>query len=139
MIKFSRFLGGDRGALELKPVLFLFSRTVFFGAIEEERYGKTLVKNRVLREGKLGNNCEMNKNEVCLALKCPNFGPLCLCEATFTLAKGPECGKTQGIRRGHAKRAFRFASAKVFLRLGEGLRSPRQTRGLLNVDFALAN
>ena len=62
---------------ELEQVLFLFSRTVFFRAIEEERDGKTVVRDRVLGEGKHGNNCEMNKNEVRLALKCPKFRPLC--------------------------------------------------------------
>ena len=70
------------GARKLELILFLFSGKVFFEAIEEM----------------LGNNCEMNKNDVRLALKCPNFGPLLLGEVAFALVKGLECGKTQGVR-----------------------------------------
>ena len=112
---------------ELEHVPFLFSGTVFFGAIKEERDGKTMVKDRVLGERKPGNNCEMNKNEVYLALKCLNLGPLCLGKVSFTLAKGPGCRKTQGPSpwqtRGHAKWGFRFTSAKE--------PSPRRTRGVV--------
>ena len=61
MINFSGLSGRGGGAWELKPVPFLFSRTVFFGAIEEKRDEKTVVKDRVLGERKPGNNCEMKK------------------------------------------------------------------------------
>ena len=41
------------------------------------------LEERVLREGKPGNNCEMKKKKkVCLALKCPNIGPFYLGEGT---------------------------------------------------------
>ena len=74
---------------ELEPILFLLSGIVFFGAIEEEREKKNDLKDRVLGEENPVNKVKRKENEVCLNLYCPNFGPLCLGEGAFTLAKGP--------------------------------------------------
>ena len=68
-----------------------------------KRDGNIGLKDRVLAEGKPRNNYEMKKNEVRLALKCPNIEPLRLDEHAFFLVKGPKCEKLRGVRRGYTK------------------------------------
>ena len=80
-----------RRCVGARACLFLFSRTVFFGAMEKGRW-KNWFEGRVLGEGKPRKN-KLKQNDVRLALKCPNIGPLRLDEAAFALAKGPECEK----------------------------------------------
>ena len=62
MRNFLGFLGGGEGAWELEPVLFLFSRMVFFGAMEEERWRNVTRKEQVFGEEKPGKT-EMKKKK----------------------------------------------------------------------------
>ena len=100
MINFSGLLGRGGGALELEPILFLFSGTVFFKVKEEERWEKPDLEGSSFWRGKARKQREMKKMKCDLNLKCPNIEPLRLHERTFALVKGPEFEKLRGVRLG---------------------------------------
>ena len=75
VMNFSGFLGRGGGAYKLQSVLFLFSETVFFRAIEKERGWLGNTESLKGRNGQIA--YEVKKMTVSFYLYCPRIGCLC--------------------------------------------------------------
>ena len=75
MINLLGFSRGGGGTTELKPVLFLFSGTVFFGAMEKERIGEFGFEEPVFGEGEANDGSLKNEAQACVFIGLQKLGP----------------------------------------------------------------